>query len=106
MNIKGSLPLLVLHILSTKPSHGYDIAKQISSTSEGLLDFKGGTLYPTLHTLEQEGLIDSYTEEESGRLRRYYRLKDAGRQALAQETEEWAQFVKAVNSILESGASA
>jgi PadR family transcriptional regulator PadR len=106
MNIKGSLPLLILHILSSRPNHGYEIAKQISSYSDGLLDFKGGTLYPTLHTLEQEGLIDSYTQEENGRLRRYYRLKDAGRKALAQEAEEWAQFVRAVNRILESGAPA
>jgi PadR family transcriptional regulator PadR len=106
MNIKGSLPLLILHILSSKPNHGYEIAKQINSQSKGILDFKGGTLYPTLHTLEQEGLIDSYTQEENGRLRRYYRLRDAGRQALASETEEWSRFVKAVNQILEDGASA
>lgn len=106
MNIKGSLPLLILHILSARPNHGYEIAKQISAYSDGLLDFKGGTLYPTLHTLEQEGLVESYTQEENGRLRRYYCLKDAGRKALSQETEEWTQFVKAVNRILESGASA
>ncbi len=106
MNIKGSLPLLILHILSVKPNHGYEIAKQISSHTEGLLDFKGGTLYPTLHTLEQEGLIESYTQEEKGRLRRYYCLKDAGREALSQETAEWTRFVKAVNKILASGASA
>jgi transcriptional regulator len=106
MNIKGSLPLLILHILSVKPSHGYEIAKQINRQSEGILDFKGGTLYPTLHTLEKEGLIDSYTEEENGRLRRYYRLKDAGREALEVETEEWSRFVGAVNQIIEGGASA
>jgi transcriptional regulator len=106
MNIKGSLPLLILHILSVKPNHGYEIAKLISAHTEGILDFKGGTLYPTLHTLEQEGLIESYTQEENGRLRRYYTLKDAGRQALSQEMVEWARFVKAVNQILESGASA
>ena len=106
MNIKGSLPLLILHVLSAGPSHGYEIAKQINLQTEGILDFKGGTLYPTLHTLEQEGLIDSYTQEENGRLRRYYRLKDAGRKALVVETEEWSRFVSAVNQILEGGASA
>ena len=106
MNIKGSLPLLILHILSEKPNHGYEIAKRISSHSQGILDFKGGTLYPTLHTLEQEGLVESYTQEEKGRLRRYYSLKDAGREALSQEVEEWTRFVNAVNRILEGGASA
>ena len=106
MNIKGSLPLLILRILSSKPSHGYEIAKQITAQSDGLLDFKSGTLYPTLHTLEQEGLIESYTQEENGRLRRYYRLREVGRKALQQEIEEWAGFVRAVNRVLEKGASA
>ena len=106
MNIKGTLPLLVLHILAEKPNHGYEIAKRISLQSDGILDFKGGTLYPTLHTLEQEGLIESYTQEQNGRLRRYYRLKDAGREALSQELGEWSRFVGAVNQILESGSSA
>ncbi|MBN1427212.1 MAG: helix-turn-helix transcriptional regulator [Anaerolineae bacterium] len=105
MNIKGSLPLLILHVLSSQPHHGYEIAKQINLQSGGLLDFRGGTLYPTLHTLEQEGLIESYTQEENGRLRRYYQLREAGRTALLHEREEWSGFVRAVNQILEGGAS-
>ncbi|HVU10832.1 MAG TPA: helix-turn-helix transcriptional regulator, partial [Phototrophicaceae bacterium] len=58
MNLKGSLPLLILHVLTQGSNHGYGIAKLIRDQSGGVLDFKEGTLYPTLHTLEQQGLIE------------------------------------------------
>ena len=100
MNLKGSLPLLILHILSQQPSHGYWIAQEIKRRSAGVLDFKEGTLYPTLHTLEQKKLIASYTADESGRARRYYRLTEAGRAMLAQERAEWMRYAQAVTNIL------
>ncbi len=100
MNIKGSLPLLILHALLQGPSHGYRIAKDIRIKSAGVLDFKEGTLYPTLHGLEKQGLIESYEEIEKGRTRRYYRLTPDGKQALEQELAEWEQFAHAVNMVL------
>lgn len=100
MNIKGSLPMLILQMLARGASHGYQIAKDIKAISEGILDFKEGTLYPTLHSLEQRGWIESFEEESNGRTRRYYRLTEAGRGALAQEREEWGRFSAAVNMVL------
>src|SRR4029079_96329 len=70
MNLKGSLPLLVLHALAQGLNYGYGIAKQIKAQSQGVLDFKEGTLYPTLHGMEKQGLIAAYEQEESGRMRR------------------------------------
>jgi transcriptional regulator len=100
LNIKGSLPVLILHVLSRRASHGYQIAKDIKAASQDVLDFKEGTLYPTLHSLERRGWIEAYEEEVKGRTRRYYRLTEAGRVALAQEREEWASFSAAVNLVL------
>ncbi len=100
MNLKGSLPLLILQALSTGASHGYGIAQQIKARSKGVLDFKEGTLYPTLHSLEQQGLLDSYNAEENGRIRRYYQLTGSGRAELEKERKEWKQFVQAVNLAL------
>jgi transcriptional regulator len=105
MNLKGSLPLLILHILKDGPNHGYRIAKRIKRESGGVLDFKEGTLYPTLHSLEKQGLIEAYQEIENGRTRRYYRLTGGGRKALADELEQWHEYANAVNAILQ-GASA
>jgi len=100
MNQKGSLPLLILHILSHEESHGYEIARTIKDTSEGVLDYKEGTLYPTLHTMEKQGLVTSNTQKINGRKRRYYRITQQGREMLAAEHEEWTRYAYAVNRVL------
>lgn len=100
MNIKGSLSLLILQVLSGGASHGYQITQQIKARSKGVLDFKEGTLYPALHTLEQQGLLEAYNAEENGRLRRYYQLTTRGRAELEKARKEWEQFVQAVNLAL------
>ena len=103
MNLKGSLPLLILRILFDEPSHGYHIARRIKDESEGVLDFREGTLYPTLHNLEKDGLIEARTAVKNGRKRRYYNLTDAGHHALAEQQAEWQSFAQAVNKILGKG---
>lgn len=100
MNLKGSLPALILQTLSLGPSHGYHIAQQIKRTSKGVLDFKEGTLYPALHGLEQKGQIESYEQVEQGRTRRYYKLTETGRKTLAEERAEWNKYAQAVSLIL------
>ena len=101
MNFKGGLPALILQNLSRGPAHGYRIAQEIKQKSAGVLDFKEGTLYPALHGLEGKGLIESYTQEENGRVRCYYRLTRKGRAALARQKEEWTRFAGAVSLILQ-----
>ena len=105
MNLKGSLPLLVLHILGRGANHGYGIAKQIKDQSRGVLDFKEGTLYPTLHGMEKQGLIEAYEQEESGRMRRYYRLTGQGQRMLDAQREEWSRYTDAVNLVLKVAES-
>lgn len=100
MNFKGSLSLLILQILAGSASHGYNIAQQIKQRSQGVLTFKEGTLYPTLHSLEQQGLLTSFTEEEQGRTRRYYQLTKQGQKRLKKERQEWETFVDAVSQVL------
>jgi PadR family transcriptional regulator PadR len=100
LNFKGTLPALILEALATEPSHGYRIAQRIKERSEGVLDFKEGTLYPALHKLENEGLAESYEGNEKGRPRRYYRITDAGRAVLAKDRTEWRELSKAVTLIL------
>lgn len=100
MNLKGTLPLLILHVVAEEPNHGYLIAQQIKARSKGVLDFKEGTLYPTLHGLEAKGLLTSYEQEEKGRLRRYYKITQNGRKTLAEEREAWRELSGAVSIIL------
>ena len=101
MNFKGTLPTLILEALVRETSHGYRIAQSIKERSEGVLNFKEGTLYPALHKLENEGLVDSYEEVENGRPRRYYRITKSGRAVLAKNRAEWRELSGAVTAILE-----
>ena len=100
MNFKGTLPTLILEALAHEPSHGYRIAQQIKDRSQGVLDFKEGTLYPALHKLENDGLVESYDGVEKGRARRYYRITKSGRATLAKDRAEWRQLSRAVTMIL------
>jgi transcriptional regulator len=100
MNLKGTLPTLILEVLAQEPSHGYRIAQKIKERSDGVLDFKEGTLYPALHKLQNESLVESYEGVESGRTRRYYRITQSGRKALNKDRAEWRQLSRAVSIIL------
>jgi PadR family transcriptional regulator, regulatory protein PadR len=100
MNFKGTLPTLILEALVREPSHGYRIAQRIKERSQGVLDFKEGTLYPALHKLENEGQLESYERAEKGRLRRYYRITQSGRKALSKDRAEWRELSRAVTIIL------
>ncbi len=100
MNFKGTLPTLVLEALLQEPSHGYRIAQRIRERSEGVLDFKEGTLYPALHKLENEGMVESFDNAENGRPRRYYRITESGRGMLKRDRAEWRALSRAVTTIL------
>jgi len=100
MNFKGTLPTLILEALAREPSHGYRIVQRIKERSEGVLDYKEGTLYPALHKLENEGLVESYDGMENGRPRRYYRITNAGRGVLSKDRAEWRALSQAVTTIL------
>ena len=105
MNIKGSLPLIILQILSQSPKHGYGIAKEIKGQSGGTIEISEGTLYPTLHDLEKRGFITAEEQEVKGRMRRYYRLTEAGSGELAKERAEWGRYAAGVNMILGEASS-
>ena len=100
MNLKGTLPTLVLEALQHEPSHGYRIAQQIKERSKGVLDFKEGTLYPALHKLENDGMVESFEGAENGRPRRYYRITRSGRKTLVKDVAEWRDLSGAVTRIL------
>lgn len=102
MNLKGTLPVLILQVLSAGERHGYAIAQEIKESSRGVLDFKEGSLYPALHSQEKKGFVSSFESREDGRRRRYYRLTKAGAEALDTHRNEWRQLSSAVTAILEA----
>lgn len=77
---------LILAALAPQPLHGYAIIGEVAALSGGRLELRPGTLYGALDRLAAEGLLEPDREEViEGRLRRYYRLTDAGAGVLEQE---------------------
>ena len=102
---KGSTTVLVLTLLAERPMYGYQLVKELKQRSGGYFDLKEGTLYPALHRLEKDGLVRSEWEETArGPARKYYRLTEKGRQALAKSTEEWSTFARKLLSVLDSAS--
>ena len=101
--LKGTLSLLILSLLGRRPMYGYEIARTVRAESEGALDWKEGSLYPSLHKLEKDGLIRGEWEGEPGsRQRKYYHLTNDGRAALADKEDAWSQITKAITRIMEN----
>ncbi|MFI9030071.1 PadR family transcriptional regulator [Streptomyces sp. NPDC053560] len=55
-----------------------------------------GTLYPTLHRLEADGLLASEQQVVGGRTRRVYKVTDAGKRALAQDRRALEELAREV----------
>jgi PadR family transcriptional regulator, regulatory protein PadR len=82
---------LILTALIDQPRHGYGITQEVRHITDGDVDLRVGTLYGALDRLAAEGLIEADRDEiESGRLRRYYRLTNAGAAVLAAEARRMA----------------
>jgi DNA-binding PadR family transcriptional regulator len=88
--VAASATPLLLAILQRGPSYGYAIIQAVRELSGGELAWSEGMLYPVLHRMEDQELIESYEQRgENGRLRKYYRLRPDGRRALAVERRQW-----------------
>lgn len=93
--------LLVLGLLSKGDMYGYQMIVELERRSDGTFTMKEGTLYPVLHGLERDGLVDAYEQAApTGRMRKYYHLTHKGKEALKTETEEWRHYTAAVDAVL------
>ena len=99
--VQGTLDLLILKTLSHEPKHGWAIAKRIQQVSDEVLQITQGSLYPALHRLEQQALIEArWGQTETGREAKFYQLTKAGRAALRAETAQWERLSNAVGLVL------
>lgn len=86
----ASSSALLLSILAAGDSYGYRIIQAVRELSRDHIVWTDGMLYPVLHRLESRRYVSSYwVSAPSGRRRKYYRLTDRGRKALAEEREQW-----------------
>jgi PadR family transcriptional regulator, regulatory protein PadR len=98
---RGSLELIVLHLLAPGEAYGYEIVSKLTAQTNGELEVTDGTLYPVLYRLERAGYVAIRWETpDRGVPRKYYRLTDAGREELVRLKEEWTSFAKAMARLL------
>jgi PadR family transcriptional regulator, regulatory protein PadR len=91
---KGSTPLLILSVLAGEKMYGYQIMRELETRSQGYFTMTAALLYPALHQLEAEGLLESEWQENPGKRRRkYYAITPTGHKALAASRAEWQTFL-------------
>jgi transcriptional regulator len=101
---QGTLDMLILHVLSLEPAHGYAIAQRVQQVSRETLRLNQGSLYPALHRLEQKGWLRSeWSASETGREAKFYALTRAGRRQLVREKASWDRLTAAVRLIFDEG---
>src|SRR5213593_1175543 len=99
--LPGTLDLLILKAVSLGPQHGYGVLLRIQQISGGALSIEQGALYPALHRLEHQGLLESeWDTSENNRRAKYYKLTAAGRRRLREETESWNRLAAAIATAL------
>ncbi len=88
--VAASSKPLILGILQEGKSYGYNIIQRVKEISDGKIEWADGMLYPVLHRLEKERLIQSeWILSDEGRHRKYYSITDEGKTALHQEKANW-----------------
>ena len=98
---RGSLELIVLHLLSNGEAYGYELVTSLTERTDGSLTVTDGTLYPVLYRLERAGFVAVRWETpQRGVPRKYYRLTKAGSSELTRLTYEWTTFAGAMARLL------
>ena len=102
--LRGHIDTMVLAALRVGPAHGYALVAGLAEQSDGVFELGEGTVYPSLHRLEREGLIESRWVKHAGRKRRVYELTRAGETALGDRHRDWRVFARGMDALLEGSA--
>lgn len=98
--ISGSMTMLLLKLLSERDMYGYEMISTLRERSQNVFELKAGTLYPLLHSMEEQNLLLAYEQEVLGKVRKYYSITKEGRKMLESREEEWKQYAQAITRVL------
>jgi len=99
--VQGTLDLLLLKILALRPMHGWAVSQRLKQISANVLAVSDGSLYPSLHKLEQEGWIEAeWKTSELGRRAKFYSLTRLGRRHLEKEAANWERLSTAITHVV------
>jgi PadR family transcriptional regulator PadR len=101
--LRGTLDLLVLKALSLEPLHGVGISRRITQMTTGAFQVSFGSLFPSLHRMEERGWVEAeWRSSENHRRAKYYNLTSLGRAQLKVEERDWNQVVKVMRAAVQS----
>jgi len=98
---KGTLQTILLNLLAqNEKMYGYEITQKVKAITQGELLLKEGALYPALHKLEAEGLLETSTEVVDNRVRKYYSLSQDGEKEMSNKLQEAKDFISNLQLLL------
>jgi PadR family transcriptional regulator PadR len=99
--LKGTLQTIILKLLEdNKQMYGYEITQKVKQITAGEIKLTEGALYPALHKLEADGLLETSTEIVDNRVRKYYRLTEQGGHEVTSKVSEAEAFIAQLQSLL------
>jgi PadR family transcriptional regulator PadR len=98
---KGSLTTIILKLLKENDKmYGYEITQKVKELTKGELKITEGALYPSLHKLEADGLLNVEVAKVDNRLRKYYRLTELGAKETFSKLAELENYIATMQALV------
>jgi PadR family transcriptional regulator PadR len=98
---KGCLEPIIMRLLKDNGRmYGYQLTQMVKEITKGELQITEGALYPLLHRLEEQGVVETEMENIGNRVRKYYTLTRPGRKQTALAMDELNTFIQSLNLII------
>ena len=98
---KGSLNTIIMKLLEENGKmYGYEITQKVKAITAGELNITEGALYPALHKLEAEGILEVEIAKVDNRMRKYYKLTEAGEKETLHRLSELEDFIRNMQSLV------
>ena len=101
---KGYIRIGVLILLNKKPSHGYEIMKEIKDRTGGFWKPTAGGVYPILRDLEKTGYIEGEWHKQNNRNIKTYRITEKGKNILRNAIVKQSEIANNVNTLFQEFA--
>jgi PadR family transcriptional regulator PadR len=99
--LKGTLQTIILKLLeNNNKMYGYEITQKVKQITAGEISLTEGALYPALHKLEADGLLETFTEVVDSRARKYYKLTEQGGKEVTSKLNEAQAFIEQLQLLL------
>ena len=103
---KGTLLPIILKLISENDKmYGYEISQRVKEMTKGKIDISEGALYPILHKLEADGILETEKVYIGKRVRKYYRITSYGKTVVIEISSEITDFIKTLTIIFNSKPS-